>query len=105
MTHAMHESVVDLIQKVRKPMDQFLRHRIDVEEFSTKLKALDAKDLLVTYKEDFKKNAALVYYLDALMLISSLQDELDFQVVEYGTNVALEDLRYLEELLDKFPET
>jgi hypothetical protein len=38
---------------------------------------------------DFKKNAGLVYYLDALMLLSSLQDELDFQVAEYGTNVAL----------------
>ena len=67
--------------------------------------ALDVKDILVTYKEDFKKNAELVYYLDALMLLSSLQDELDFQVAEYGANVALEDMRYLEELLDKFPET
>jgi hypothetical protein len=105
MRHAMHESVVDLIQKVRKPMDQFLRRRIDVEELSASLKALDAKGVLVTYKEDFKKDAGLVYYLDALMLISSLQDELDFQVAEYGNNVALEDLRYLEELLDKFPKT
>lgn len=105
MTHPMHESVVDLIQKARKIMDQFLRDRIDVEEFSAKLKALDVKDTLVTYKEEFKQNAGLVYYLDALMLLSSLQDELDFQVTEYGTNVALEDMRYLEELLDKFPES
>ncbi|MBC8179126.1 MAG: hypothetical protein H8E19_17115 [Deltaproteobacteria bacterium] len=105
MTHAMHESVVALINEVRQVIDQFLRSRIDVEEFSAKLKALDVKDILVTYKEDFKKNAELVYYLDALMLLSSLQDELDFQVAEYGANVALEDMRYLEELLDKFPET
>ena len=46
----------------------------------------------------------MVYYLDALMIISSLQHELDFQVAEYGVNVASEDIKMLRELLSKFED-
>jgi len=51
------------------------------------------------------KDARLVYYLDALMLLSSLQQEIDFQVAEYGIDAAMEDRKNLKELLGKFPET
>jgi hypothetical protein len=47
----------------------------------------------------------MIYYLDALMLLSSLQQQLDFQVAEYGEIVASEDMKCLRELLDKFPNT
>jgi hypothetical protein len=97
----MHESVVDLIQKATRLMDQFLRYRIDVDEYTESLRTLNVEEILVSHEEDFKKNADLVHYLDALMLLSSLQHELEFQVAEYGSNVALEDMRTLEDLLRK----
>lgn len=105
MAHPMHEPVVDMIHKAIRLMDSLLRDRIDLAEYSRQLGLLDADVILERYKEDFKKDASLVYYLDALMLLSSLQHELDFQVAEYGTNVAQEDLSNLQELMGKFPRT
>jgi hypothetical protein len=105
MTHPMHESVISLVQKAVALMDDLLRFRIELNEYSEKLKALDVESVMVAHEDDFKRDAKLVYYLDALMLLSSLQHELDFQVAEYGVNVALEDMRNLEELLKKFPKT
>lgn len=101
MTHPMHEPVTEVIKKVIGLTDDFLRSRLELDEYSGKLKELDANSILAANKEDFRKDAGLVYYLDALMLISSLQHELDFQVAEYGSNVAVEDMRNLEELLRK----
>jgi len=101
----MHQPVVDLIHKAAELMDNLLRARIDLEEYSKQLGLLETDGILEQYSEDFKKDASLVYYLDALMLLSSLQHELDFQVAEYGANVAQEDLRNLRELMDKFPRT
>jgi DNA integrity scanning protein DisA with diadenylate cyclase activity len=104
MSHPLHEAVVDLIQKAVALMDGLLRYRIDLDEYSEKLRALDVDSVMVAHERDFKNDAKLVYYLDALMLLSSLQHELDFQVAEYGANVALEDMQTLQELLEKFPE-
>jgi hypothetical protein len=97
----MHEPVVELAKKAMGLMDDFLRSRLDLDEYSDKLKELDANSILAANKEDFSKDAVLVHYLDVLMLISSLQHELDFQVAEYGSSVAVEDMRNLEELLRK----
>lgn len=105
MSHPMHESVTGLIQQAVLLMDDLLRFRIELSEYSEKLNALDVESVMVAYKDEFKSDATLVYYLDALMLLSSLQHELDFQVAEYGVSVALEDMRNLEELLKKFPKT
>jgi hypothetical protein len=103
MAHPMHESVVELIHRARALMDRLLRDHIDIREYAEKLRSLDVDSVLVAHEHDFKNDAGLVYYLDALMLLSSLQHELEFQVAEYGSNVALEDMRNLEELLKKFP--
>ncbi|MBM3301942.1 MAG: hypothetical protein FJY85_18565 [Deltaproteobacteria bacterium] len=103
MAHPMHESVVSVVQTAITIMDRLLRDRIDLKEYADNLRTLDVDSLMETYQDDFKREAGLVYYLDALMLLSSLQHELEFQVAEYGSNVALEDMRYLEELLKKFP--
>lgn len=105
MAHPMHESVVDLIQRATALMDDLLRYRIEVDEYSSKLRALDVDGVMVAYEDDLKTDPGLVHYLDALMLLSSLQQELEFQVAEYGTNVAIEDMRTLEELMRKFPNT
>ncbi|MBI5250584.1 MAG: hypothetical protein HY912_13925 [Desulfomonile tiedjei] len=102
MVHPMHESVVDVAQQAVALMDDLLRFRIDLSEYSVKLRALDVDSIMVAHEKDFKVDATLVYYLDALMLLSSLQHELDFQVAEYGVNVALEDMRNLQELMKKF---
>lgn len=101
MAHPMREPVVDLIQQAMSLMDDFLRDRIDLPTYSSRLKALDVDTLMETHIADFKKDPGLVYFLDALMLLSSLQHELEFQVAEYGANVATEDLKNLRELLEK----
>ena len=105
MTHPIHQPTVQAMHKALDLMDDFMRDRIELDLYSQKLKALNVDDLLETYQEEFKTDARLVYYLDALMLLSSLQHELDFQVAEYGANVASEDMKCLRELLDKFPNT
>lgn len=105
MTHPIHQPVVDTIHQALSIMDDLMRDRIELDLYSRKLNELKVDDLLVTYQEDFKTNAQMVYYLDALMLLSSLQHELDFQVSEYGANVVSEDMKCLRELLDKFPRT
>jgi len=102
MTHPMHEAVIDLVEKAIGLMDDFLRDRLDLDRYAGKLKELDVDSVMVKYKDDFKKDVRLVYYLDALMILSSLQHELDFQVAEYGGNVATEDIKMLKELLRKF---
>ncbi len=105
MAHPMHQSVVEMVNKATQLMDSLLRDRIDLDEYAKQLGLLNADGILEQYSEDFKKAPSLVYYLDALMLLSSLQHELDFQVAEYGASVAQEDLRNLQELMGKFPDT
>jgi hypothetical protein len=104
MIPGLHQSVVDLIHQTIGIMDELMRERIDLQEYASRLKALDADSLLETYQQDFKQDPKIVYYLDTLMIISSLQHELDFQVAEYGANVASEDIKMLRELLPKFED-
>ncbi len=103
MAHPMHDRVVEAVTMAIALMDRFLRDRIDLGQYAEGLKELEVDDILATNKKDFQQDVGLVYYLDALMLLSSLQQELDFQVAEYGANVALEDMRNLQELMGKFP--
>lgn len=102
MRHSMHETTVELVEKAIGLMDDFLRDRLDLAQYLARLKELDVDSVLERYKDDFKHDVKLIYYLDALMIISSLQNELEFQVAEYGGNVASEDIKMLRELLDKF---
>jgi hypothetical protein len=101
MTHPIHQPVVDIINETIGFMDDFMRMKIDLYGYSQKLGEIDVDTLLEKYKTDFKKDPHLVYYLDALMLLSSLQHQLDFQIAEYGANVASEDIKCLREILDK----
>jgi hypothetical protein len=105
MVSNMHQSVVDLVHKAIEYMDQLMRDTLNVEAYAENLKSLDADGLLEAYQKDFKTNPDLVHYLDALMIISSLQHELDFQVAEYGVNVASEDIKMLKDLLPKLSDT
>jgi hypothetical protein len=101
MDPSLHNSVVDLVHRVIGFMDDLMRDKIDLAEYTVLLRSLEADGLLEAYQNDFKTNQDLVHYLDALMIISSLQHELDFQVAEYGANVASEDIKMLKELLPK----
>jgi hypothetical protein len=105
MAHPMHQPVVDMVHKATDLMDQLLRSQMDLDDYGKQLALLEADQILEQYKEDFMTDMSLVYYLDALMLLSSLKHQLDFQVAEYGVNVALEDMRNLQELVAKFPES
>lgn len=105
MVSNLHQSVVDLIHQAIGYMDELMRDVIDQDAYAKGLKSLDADTLLETYQEDFKTKPDLVHYLDALMIISSLQHELDFQVAEYGVNVASEDIKMLKDLLPKLSDT
>lgn len=102
VSHPIHEPVVQVTHQAIDLMDGFLRDRIDLTTYFDRLKALEVNSLLEQYQDDFKHNPQLVYYLDALMILSSLQQEMDFQVAEYGANVAAEDIRMLKDLLHKF---
>jgi hypothetical protein len=104
MPHAIHQPVVAMVQKAISIMDTFLRDRIDLQTYAQSLRELDADSLLATYRHDFGRDPGLVYYLDALMMLSTLQHELEFQVAEYGANVASEDISMLKELLQRFAE-
>ncbi|SRR3990172_8210160 len=102
MPHAINQPVVTMVQKAIEIMDALLRDRIDLQSYAQQIRELDANGLLAQHQEDFRHDPSLVYYLDALMMLSSLQHELEFQVAEYGANVASEDISMLKELLDKF---
>jgi hypothetical protein len=105
MAHPMHQPVVDMVHKATGLMDKLLRNQIDLDDYGKQLALLEADQILEQYKEDLMTDGSLVYYLDALMLLSSLKHQLDFQVAEYGVNVALEDMRNLQELERKFPNS
>ena len=98
----MHDVVVKMVKAAIGLMDGFLRSRMSLEEYAAALRHLDADGVLEKYQEEFKRDPKLIYYLDALMLLSSLQHELDFQIAEYGASVASEDITMLRELLHKF---
>jgi hypothetical protein len=104
MAPGLHQKVVDLVHQAIEIMDDLMRDKIDLQDYAQRLKALDAESLMEAHQQDFKQNPQMVYYLDALMIISSLQHELDFQVAEYGYNVASEDIKMLKELLPKFED-
>lgn len=101
--HPVHAPTVALVEKAIELLDQWLRARLTQEEFAAQLRALPVAPLMAAHKDDFRRDASLVYYLDALMLLSSLQHELEFQIAEYGSNVAAEDIKMLRELLARFP--
>jgi hypothetical protein len=103
MAHPIHRPTVHIVEKVVELMDKLLRYHIEIDEYAEKLRGFDVDAILAEHKEEFKTDPALVPYLDALMIISSLQHELEFQVAEYGANVALEDMKMLKELMDRFP--
>ena len=102
MPHPIHDAVVAVVEDAISLMDEFMRDHIELPEYSKRLNALDVESILVRFEADFRNDVSLVYYLDALMILSSLQHELDFQVAEYGGNVASEDIKMLRELLAKF---
>ena len=101
MANGIHQSTVDLVHRAIGLMDDLMREKIDPAEYARRLGTLDADALLAAYQAHFRRDPELVYCLDALMIISSLQHELDFQVAEYGVNVASEDIHMLKELLPK----
>ncbi len=102
MVVGLHQSVVDIVHQAIGFMDDLMRDKVDVQEYARNLRSLDVDSLLEAHQQSFRQDPKMVYYLDALMIISSLQHELDFQVAEYGVNVASEDIKMLRELLPKF---
>ncbi|MGD9006394.1 MAG: hypothetical protein PVG41_00670 [Desulfobacteraceae bacterium] len=105
MVTGLHQSVVDIVHQAIGFMDDLMRDKIDVQAYARSLRTLDVDSLLAIYQQNFRQDPKMVYYLDALMIISSLQQELDFQVAEYGVNVASEDIKMLRELLPKFEDS
>jgi hypothetical protein len=94
-----------MVQQAVGFMDDLLREKIDLATYTRSLKSLDADGCLAEFQKSLKMDPRLVYHLDALMIISSLQHELDFQVAEYGVNVASEDIKMLKELLPNLGES
>lgn len=105
MTQSIHQYAIKTAQQAIDLMDDLMRERIDLETYKERLNALEVDGTLDQFPKDFKQDPKSVYCLEIFMIISSLQHELEFQVAEYGTNVASEDIRMLKDLLYKLTMT
>jgi hypothetical protein len=86
-------------------MDRVLKRQLNAEQYMAAIKEVDVDSIMTAHREEFTRDPGLIYYMDALMLISSLQWELEYTVAEYGLNAALDDKKNLEDLLGRFPQT
>ena len=105
MSHPIHQYAIEAAERAIKMMDDLMRDKIDLDIYARQLNTLDVDSVLEQFDRNFKQDPKLVYCLEILMIISSLQHELEFQVTEYGTNVASEDIRMLEDLVEKLCTT
>jgi len=105
MTQSIHQKSIKLAQQAIDSMDDLMRARIDLDIYKQRLDSLVVDEVLDQFPKDFKQDPKLVYCLEILMILSSLQRELEFQVAEYGASVASEDIRMLTDLLHKLTTT
>jgi hypothetical protein len=105
MTQSIHQKSIKLAQQAIDSMDDLMRARIDLDIYKQRLDSLVVDEVLDQFPKDFKQDPKLVYCLEILMILSSLQRELEFQVAEYGASVASEDIRMLTDLLYKLTTT
>jgi hypothetical protein len=105
MTQSIHQKAIKLAQQAIDSMDDLMRARIDLDIYKQRLDSLVVDEVLDQFPKDFKQDPKLVYCLEILMMLSSLQRELEFQVAEYGASVASEDIRMLTDLLHKLTTT
>jgi hypothetical protein len=104
MSQQIHQRAMEVAEQAIAMMDDFMRERIDIDTYAQKLNTLDVDSLLEQLHQEFKKDNKSVYSLEILMILSSLQHELDFQVKEYGANVVSEDIKMLKDLLYKLTQ-
>jgi hypothetical protein len=105
MTESIHQKAIQIAQEAIDLMDELMRARIDLDVYKQRLDALAVDETFDQFPKDFKQDPKLVYCLEIFMILSSLQHELDYQVAEYGANVASEDIRMLKDLLYKLTTT
>jgi hypothetical protein len=105
MTESIHQKAIQIAQEAIDLMDELMRARIDLDIYKQRLDALAVDETFDQFPKDFKQDPKLVYCLEIFMILSSLQHELDYQVAEYGANVASEDIRMLKDLLYKLTTT
>jgi hypothetical protein len=105
MTQSIHQKAIQIAQEAIDLMDELMRARIDLDVYKQRLDALAVDETFDQFPKDFKQDPKLVYCLEIFMILSSLQHELDYQVAEYGANVASEDIRMLKDLLYKLTTT
>ena len=105
MSQPIHQYAIEAAERAINMMDDLMRDKIDLDTYARQLNTLDVNSILERFDRNFKQDPQLVYCLEILMIISSLQHELEFQVAEYGTNVASEDIRMLKDLVEKLCAT
>jgi hypothetical protein len=105
MTQSIHQKAIELAQQAIDLMDELMRLKIDLDIYKQRLDELPVDEALDQFPKDFSQDPKLVYCLEIFMMLSSLQCELEFQVAEYGVNVASEDIRMLTDLLYKLTTT
>jgi hypothetical protein len=101
MRQSIHEVAIETAERAIDMMDDLLRDKIDLDTYTQHLSTLDVDSILEVFDRNFKQDPKLIYCLEIFMIISSLQHQLEFQVAEYGLNVASEDIRMLKDLLNK----
>lgn len=104
MSQPIHQRAMEIAEQAIVIMDDFMRNRIDIDTYAQKLNTLDVDSIMEQLHQEFKKDHKSVYSLEILMILSSLQHELEFQVKEYGANVVSEDIKMLKEMLYKLTQ-
>lgn len=104
MTYPIHQRAIEIAEQAIDIMDDLMRDRIDIEVYAEKLNTLDVDSIMEKLHQDFQKDTKSVWTLEILMILSSLQHELEFQVSEYGVNVVSEDIKMLKDLLYKLTQ-
>lgn len=105
MTQSIQQYAIKIAQQAIAVMDDLMRGKIDLDMYVQQLAKLEVDSVLDEFPKDFKQDPKSVYCLEIFMILSSLQNELEFQVAEYGVNVASEDIRMLNDLLQKLTTT
>ncbi len=90
--------VTEIIKEAVKVLYDYLRGLKSTKEVLNEINNLRVNDLLRKYWNELIKNEKYADFLEALLIISSIARELEFQEKEYGLDSVKEDIESLAKL-------
>lgn len=97
----LYWQVLQLGSQVLEWLERYGREQINLNELITYLKNLGARAILIKYWNNLVKEPGLAPCLEVLQLLSSLEEEIDFQLSSYGFNSLYEDYVELKQALTR----